>query len=53
MTSLERVDRGELAARLADLFGHDLADQPPVAMRQLRAMSMSLRRNEVAPAVRH
>ena len=28
----------ELAARLAPLFGHDLAEQPPVAMRQLRAL---------------
>jgi pimeloyl-ACP methyl ester carboxylesterase len=27
-----------LAARLEPLFGHDLADQPPVAMRQLRAL---------------
>ena len=51
--SPERVDRGELAARLEDLLAHDLADQPPVAMRQLRAMPMSLRKNEVAPAVRH
>lgn len=33
------VDRDALAERLAPLFGHDLADQPPVAMRQLRAMS--------------
>lgn len=28
----------ELAARLAPLFGHDLAEQPPVAMRQLGAL---------------
>ena len=28
----------ELAARLAPLFGHDLAEQPAVAMRQLRAL---------------
>ncbi|MDI1250963.1 MAG: alpha/beta hydrolase [Lacunisphaera sp.] len=33
------VDRDALAERLAPLFGHDLADQPPVAMKQLRAMS--------------
>lgn len=33
------VDRDALAGRLAPLFGHDLADQPPVAMKQLRAMS--------------
>lgn len=25
--------------RLAELFGHDLADQPPIVMRQLRAMA--------------
>lgn len=36
---LDQVDRRETADRLADLFGHDLADQPPVAMRQLRAMT--------------
>jgi pimeloyl-ACP methyl ester carboxylesterase len=28
-----------VAAELAPLFGHDLADQPPVVMAQLRAMS--------------
>lgn len=33
------VNRDLLAERLAPLFGHDLADQPPVAMKQLRAMS--------------
>lgn len=27
------------AAQLAPIFGHDLADQPPVAMRQLRALA--------------
>ena len=31
-------ERDALAARLAPLFGHDLADQPPVAMKQLSAM---------------
>ena len=31
-------DRDALAARLAPLFGHDLADQPPVTGLQLRAM---------------
>jgi pimeloyl-ACP methyl ester carboxylesterase len=36
---LARADRAELAARLAPLFGHDLADQPPIIMKQLRAMS--------------
>lgn len=33
-----RVDREQLAAELAALFGHDLADQPPIAMRQMSAM---------------
>ena len=33
------VDRARLAARLQPLFGHDLADQPPIVMKQLRAMS--------------
>lgn len=32
------VDADALAARLAELFGHDLAEQPPVALEQLRAM---------------
>lgn len=35
---LARADRDALAARLAPLFGHDLADQPPVAAQQLAAM---------------
>ena len=30
-----------LAARLAEWFGHDLADQPPVAAEQLRALRAS------------
>jgi pimeloyl-ACP methyl ester carboxylesterase len=37
-----RLDKGaadRLAASLAPLFGHDLADQPPIAMQQLRATS--------------
>jgi pimeloyl-ACP methyl ester carboxylesterase len=34
---LAEVDREALASRLAELFGHDLADQPPVVMKQLRA----------------
>jgi len=38
-TEWESVDRDALAEHLAPLFGHDLADQPPVAMKQLRAMS--------------
>lgn len=37
-SALDGADRDALAARLAPLFGHDLADQPPVAMKQLSAM---------------
>lgn len=36
--ALAAGDAEELAARLAPLFGHDLAEQPPVAMRQLGAL---------------
>ena len=36
---LETVNRVRLAAELSDLFGRDLADQPPIIMKQLRAMS--------------
>jgi pimeloyl-ACP methyl ester carboxylesterase len=36
--ALEVQDRDALAERLGRLFGHDLADQPPIVMRQLRAM---------------
>ena len=36
---LREVDRAALAARLAPLFGHDLAEQPSIVMKQLRAMS--------------
>jgi pimeloyl-ACP methyl ester carboxylesterase len=36
---LHGVDRDQLADRLAPLFGYDLANQPPIAMTQLRAMS--------------
>ena len=32
-------DHAALAARLAPLFGHDLADSPAVAMKQLRALA--------------
>lgn len=35
---LLRVDQEALAEELALLFGHDLADQPPVAMKQLAAL---------------
>lgn len=36
--ALQQVDRDALAAELEPLFGHDLADQPPVAMKQLSAL---------------
>ena len=36
---LREIDRAALAARLAPLFGHDLAEQPSIVMKQLRAMS--------------
>lgn len=36
---LRGIDRAELAGRLHPLFGHDLADQPPMVMKQLSAMS--------------
>jgi pimeloyl-ACP methyl ester carboxylesterase len=36
---LQQVDRTRLAAELQPLFGHDLADQPPIVMKQLKAMS--------------
>jgi aminoacrylate hydrolase len=36
---LAGADRDALAERLRPLFGHDLADQPPVVMRQLGAMA--------------
>jgi pimeloyl-ACP methyl ester carboxylesterase len=36
--ALQSVDRAALAEKLARLFGHDLADQPPIVMRQLSAM---------------
>lgn len=35
---VKTADLAALAERLAPLFGHDLADQPPVVMRQLAAM---------------
>ncbi len=37
----------ELAAELAPLFGHDLAEQPPIAMRQ----AMALRRYDARPTL--
>jgi len=36
---LQQTDRAALAARLHPLFGHDLAEQPPIVMKQLSAMS--------------
>lgn len=36
---LDGVDRRALDATLTDLFGRDLADQPPVVMPQLKAMA--------------
>ena len=36
---LRSIDRSRLAADLQPLFARDLADQPPILMRQLRAMS--------------
>jgi pimeloyl-ACP methyl ester carboxylesterase len=36
---LANTDRDECAQSLAPLFGHDLADHPPVEMKQLGAMS--------------
>ena len=35
---LHTQDRDLLCTALAELFGHDLADQPPIVMQQLRAM---------------
>lgn len=36
--ALTGADPDAIAARLAPLFGHDLADQPPIAMKQLSAL---------------
>jgi aminoacrylate hydrolase len=36
---LQQADRVALAERLGRLFGRDLSDQPPIVMKQLRAMS--------------
>jgi pimeloyl-ACP methyl ester carboxylesterase len=35
---LARVDRASLDVELTDLFGRDLANQPPIVMAQLKAM---------------
>jgi pimeloyl-ACP methyl ester carboxylesterase len=37
-SALQGVDRDRLAAELAPLFGHDLADQPAIALKQLGAL---------------
>ncbi|HEX8245578.1 MAG TPA: alpha/beta hydrolase [Longimicrobium sp.] len=37
-SALAGADRDGMAEKLAPLFGHDLADQPPVAMKQLAAL---------------
>jgi pimeloyl-ACP methyl ester carboxylesterase len=39
LSYLRTVDRMQLAHDLKPFFGHDLADQPPIVMKQLRAMS--------------
>jgi 3-oxoadipate enol-lactonase len=36
---LAATDRDQLAAELAPLFGRDLAEQPPIILRQARAMA--------------
>jgi pimeloyl-ACP methyl ester carboxylesterase len=36
---LASVDPDRAAAEMAPIFGHDLADQPPIVIRQLRALS--------------
>jgi pimeloyl-ACP methyl ester carboxylesterase len=47
-SELARVDRAAVAASLAPLFGHDLADQPPIVMKQLRAMARYDARDRLA-----
>jgi pimeloyl-ACP methyl ester carboxylesterase len=49
--TLATADRDVMAERLAPLFGHDLADHPPVVMRQfsaMRAHSVQTRLSELA-----
>jgi pimeloyl-ACP methyl ester carboxylesterase len=45
---LRTLNRVQLAEELAPLFGHDLADQPSIVMKQLRAMSKYDRRTDLA-----
>lgn len=40
-SQVEREDLDGLAARLEPLFGHDLADQPPIVAKQLSALRRS------------
>jgi pimeloyl-ACP methyl ester carboxylesterase len=44
---LQQVDRAELAGQLQPLFGHDLAEQAPITMKQLRAMAKYDARSEL------
>ncbi len=46
--ALAHADTEALAERLAELFSHDLADQPPVSLRQVGAM----RRADATPFLR-
>lgn len=46
--ALASADRAALADRLADLFGHDLADQPSIVMPQIRAMARYDARDRLA-----
>ncbi len=39
-STVASLDLEREMATLAELFGHDLADQPPIVMRQLRAMAV-------------
>jgi aminoacrylate hydrolase len=45
---LKTVDRMQLAHDLKPFFGHDLADQPPIVRKQLRAMSKYDARSRLA-----
>lgn len=37
-STLAEIDRDAVAESLIPIFGHDLADQPPIVMKQLAAM---------------
>lgn len=48
--ALARVDRAELAARLAPLFGHDLGDQPPMPIQEPEKVNALIReRGNLSP----